>query len=371
MLSFEPRTRRSMPRRAAAVGVGVALAAAGLAASSSGDLSSRYQSGKQQAGRLQSRIHSETSKIQAYQGSISSLEARLRVIEGSVAVQERLLGQVQTQLTGARTRLTQLQKQSAHDQTVLAAQLRRDYESPSPSIVNVIVDSGGFNDLLNTLNNLHAIEQQNEHTVQAVVSERKLVSAQAKQLAVVLARRQRATAAVLAERDQVARLRLSIVDKELPLAHARAADSSRLENLQSTLSHEAHVLDQEAARASLSSGGVAPPPGTCANTPFVPHGGEFGFFQSPGTNYSVNEEPIIAARLDALGLALHLHLEGISGYRSPAHSVEVGGFADDPHTQGLASDTPGVEGVPEATLNEFCLTRPFPGPAEADHIQES
>jgi hypothetical protein len=47
----------------------------------------------------------------------------------------------------------------------------------------------------------------------------------------------------------------------------------------------------------------------------------------------------------------------------------VGGFANDPHTRGEASDTPGVEGVPEATLNQFGLTRPFPGPAEADHIQ--
>jgi hypothetical protein len=93
-------------------------------------------------------------------------------------------------------------------------------------------------------------------------------------------------------------------------------------------------------------------------------------FLAPGTNYSVGEEPIIAARLDALGIALHLHLIGISGYRTPQHSVEVGGFADDPHTRGEASDTPGIEGVPEAILAEYCLTRPFAGPAEADHIQE-
>jgi hypothetical protein len=83
----------------------------------------------------------------------------------------------------------------------------------------------------------------------------------------------------------------------------------------------------------------------------------------------VGQEPEIAARLDRLGKALHLHLIGISGYRTPQHSVEVGGFADDPHTRGEASDTPGVEGVPEQTLLRFGLTRPFPGPAEADHIQ--
>ncbi len=40
--------------------------------------------------------------------------------------------------------------------------------------------------------------------------------------------------------------------------------------------------------------------------------------------------PAIAARLDALGRALGLRLTGISGYRTPAHSVAVGGFARRP-----------------------------------------
>mgnify|MGYP000538288177 CR=1 FL=1 len=95
----------------------------------------------------------------------------------------------------------------------------------------------------------------------------------------------------------------------------------------------------------------------------------FGFFQAPGTNYSVGDEPTLAAKLNELGKALHLHLIGLSGYRTPQHSIEVGGFPNDPHTKGQASDTPGVEGVDEATLNRFGLTRPFAGAAEADHIQ--
>jgi hypothetical protein len=94
-----------------------------------------------------------------------------------------------------------------------------------------------------------------------------------------------------------------------------------------------------------------------------------GFSPAPGTNYSVGEEPTIAAHLNALAMALGIHVTGISGYRSPAHSVAVGGFADDPHTHGEASDSPGIEGVPEATLEQYGLTRPFAGAAEADHIQ--
>ncbi|MGI8800946.1 MAG: lytic murein transglycosylase, partial [Solirubrobacteraceae bacterium] len=106
--------------------------------------------------------------------------------------------------------------------------------------------------------------------------------------------------------------------------------------------------------------------------------GGYGFTPQPGTVYTVGQEPQIAGRLDALGRALHLRLTGISGYRTPGHSIAVGGGAGDPHTRGEASDTPGIESVPEATLEQFGLTRPFdrllPGgrhtnPAEADHIQ--
>jgi hypothetical protein len=130
--------------------------------------------------------------------------------------------------------------------------------------------------------------------------------------------------------------------------------------------HRLATLQARAAaseRASYASGGVTGGPG--------PDSGQYGFFAAPGTNYSFGEEPEIAARLNRLGKALHLHLIGISGYRTPQHSVEVGGYADDPHTRGEASDTLGVEGVPEQTLLRFGLTRPFPGPAEADHIQLS
>jgi len=353
------------------------------AASSSGDLAGSVAAGQGRVSQLKSAIHSETSQIQGFQGTVSTLQTRLSAIEQSVAVQEGLLASVRNQLTAARSRLVALRARYAHDRQVLAAELLADYESPPPSVVNVIVDAQGFNDLLTGLNDLKAIERQNSTATEQVNSARRAVAAEAVRLAQVEVRRTRATAAVVVERDEVAQLRLSIVNRELVVQRARDEQTGELTSLQKTLSREVSVLQQRAAAAAAASGasggaaadqsnssGGAPPSGGCINTPFVAHGGEFGFFQAPGTNYSVNEEPVIAARLDALGKALQLHLEGISGYRTPQHSVEVGGFADDPHTRGEASDTPGVEGVPESTLEQYCLTRPFPGPAEADHIQE-
>lgn len=338
------------------------------------DLSSRYKAGQERAKQLRSQISAQSNRIAGYQGTIDNLEARLTAIEHALGVQERLLTNVTLELNAAQKRLTGLSATEARDQAALAAQLRADYESPLPNIVSVVVNANGFDQLVNGVRNLTAIRRSNVETMQRVVSDRNAVQAQTVALTTVQARRRREAAAIVVERDNVAQLRLSIVDKQLAAEHVRGETAAKLIGVKKTLEHEAKVLDAQAARQQAlngSGGGAVAPPGGCVNTPFVAHGGEWGFFQAAGTDYSVNEEPIIAARLDALGKSLRLHLIGISGYRTPQHSVEVGGFANDPHTQGLASDTPGVEGVPEATLLQFCLTRPFPGAREADHIQES
>jgi hypothetical protein len=106
-----------------------------------------------------------------------------------------------------------------------------------------------------------------------------------------------------------------------------------------------------------------------------------GFVADPGTSQTEGELPIITADLNALGKALGVTIYGISGYRTPAHSVAVGGYADDPHTKGEAEDI-GVNSllrssaaqISEAELARFDLYRPFdpsddPNNTEVNHIQ--
>ena len=115
-------------------------------------------------------------------------------------------------------------------------------------------------------------------------------------------------------------------------------------------------------------------------TPFgTDHG--WGFVADPGTVQNVGELPIITRDLNELGLDLHVTIYGISGYRTPAHSVAVGGYADDPHTKGEAEDI-GVNSllrssaaqITEAELAKFGLYRPFdptddPDNTEVNHVQ--
>jgi hypothetical protein len=114
--------------------------------------------------------------------------------------------------------------------------------------------------------------------------------------------------------------------------------------------------------------------------PFATSSGP-GFVADPGTSQTQGELPVLTARLDALARALHVTIYGISGYRTPAHSVAVGGYADDPHTRGEAEDI-GVNSllrssaarITEAQLARFGLYRPFdpsdsPDNTEVNHIQ--
>jgi hypothetical protein len=106
-----------------------------------------------------------------------------------------------------------------------------------------------------------------------------------------------------------------------------------------------------------------------------------GFVADPGTIQNVGQLPALTARLNQLAQTLGVVIYGISGYRTPAHSVAVGGFADDPHTKGEAEDI-GVNSLLRSTaaritpaqLAQYGLYRPFdpsdsPANTEVNHIQ--
>jgi peptidoglycan hydrolase CwlO-like protein len=336
--------------------------------STSGDLEGRIAASQAREGELNAGIGADTGRIEGFQGSIDDLQSRLASLESSLAVERGLLTSLREQLTAARTKLAELQVQLGRDRQVLVAQVVAAYESPPPDIVTVILQAHGFADLIERLDDLRAISRENAAATVHVTQEQKLVSAQAERLATLEASHARETSAVLVQRDEVAQLHLALVTRQLQYVRARDQKGAELSTLQShkqSLEHELATIQTRELQAVGDAYAYTGPTTGFGSTPE----GDYGFFPAPGTDYTVGEEPTLAAHLNALGVALHLHLIGISGYRTPEHSVEVGGFANDPHTRGEASDTPGVEGVPQSTLARFGLIRPFPGAAEADHIQ--
>jgi peptidoglycan hydrolase CwlO-like protein len=332
-----------------------------------GGLEGGIAASRAREGQLNAGIGADTHQIEGFQGNIDDLQTRLSALESSLAIERNVLASLKVQLSGARVHLAALQVQLARDRQILVAQVIASYESPPPDIATVILEAHGFADLIERVDDLRAISRENAAATTRVAQEQKAVTAEAERLAALEASHARETRAVLVQRDEVAQLHLALVTRQLEFIQARDRKSAEVGELRSHRQSLEQELSKIQASELAASGSptFSGPVGSFSATPE----GEYGFFPAPGTNYSVGEEPTIAAHLNTMGKALHLHLIGISGYRTPQHSVEVGGFANDPHTRGEASDTPGVEGVPEATLNQFGLTRPFPGAAEADHIQ--
>jgi peptidoglycan hydrolase CwlO-like protein len=373
-MSLSPhRLPRSSSARLGALAAVLVIASTGAAAagsvadgSNSGSLESKISASQSKEGEVRSGIGADSHQIAGFQGNIDDLQTRLDALESSLDTERSLLADLRSQLRGARAHLVSLQVQLGRDRQVLVAQLIASYESPPPDIATVVLEAHGFADLIERIDDLRAISRENAGATLHVAEEQKAVTVQAAQLATLEASHARETSAVLVQRDEVAQLHLALVNRQLEFISARDRKSAELGALQShkrSLEHElVHVQAQELEASGVTFSG---PIGAFNGTPE----GAYGFFPAAGTNYSVGEEPTLAEHLNTMGKALHLHLIGISGYRSPEHSVEVGGFANDPHTRGEASDTPGVEGVPESTLAQFGLIRPFPGAAEADHIQ--
>lgn len=242
---------RGRRRIAAALVAAVTVVAAG-ASVSRGDLAGRYGAHQHQATKLRSAIHADTSAIQSYEGSISALQARLAIVQRRLNVDQGLLAQVRLELTRARDRAAQLKVQYARDRQLLARQLVANYETPPPSLMDVILTSSGFQNLLEEMNALKAIAGANARVTRLVGQARIAVAAEARRLAALEVRRDRSAAAVLAERNQIVQLRLSIVDRELASAKDRATKQRQLSALQQTLAHEESVLQRQANLAAVA-----------------------------------------------------------------------------------------------------------------------
>jgi hypothetical protein len=364
------RRPRSIAQSAATGLVLVACAAWAAVGPSpaSGDLSSRLSGLRAKERELQAKSHYDSGRISHFSGPIAALRERERGLQRALDIQRGILDGLQRDLRADRARLVRLRHTLARDRTVLARQLRASYETPDADILNVILDAHGFADLLERVDQLKAIGRHNAQVTRDVGRARAAVAVQTRRLASDERRQRQVTAAALTERDQVSQVRIALVSRQMVYIRARNRHSARLAALgQQRRALAAQIAKQNAAALAAQNFAFSGP--AAGALPGGGGDGQWGFFPAPGTNYSVGSEPELAGRLDRLGKALHLHLIGLSGYRSPAHSVEVGGFANDPHTRGQASDTPGIEGVSEATLESYGLTRPFPGAAEADHVQ--
>jgi peptidoglycan hydrolase CwlO-like protein len=324
------RHRRRVRALIVAVGA-LALLGGGLATPSSGDLQSQISASQSAAGALQSQISAESTRINATSNGIQQAGQRLTNLQDELSQRVVQLTRVQGALIAARDHLVQLENRLALATRALAANLLSRYEGNQPDLVTVIVDSHGFNDLLEQMTFMQRMASADAQIVGATRTARTAVSRQANSLGTLEVRDRELTDAVLSQRNEVAALRAALLSKQIAQERVRSQNTSKLAKLNSQLhALEAKAAAQAAAAAASGNAGVGgiavdthgmvqPPPGAppaiaqviaagnaIATLPYI-WGGGHGSFQASGydcsgsVSYALAAAGLLSSPLDSTG----------------------------------------------------------------------
>src|SRR5205807_2183733 len=188
-----PRVRRTLMLRARrpstrVTRIGGAAALAGLAslalaidsptshAASQSQLQQQIGSGQGKVSALQGQVNAVSGRLGQLDSSIGGLEARISRIQADLDAKRAELIRLQLQLNAARKRLARLQAFETHGEQALSQQLVSTYESDHPDLMTVVLESRGFQDLLERLSFAQKIQRQDVQVVTQVRRARRPVA---------------------------------------------------------------------------------------------------------------------------------------------------------------------------------------------------
>ena len=303
-----------------------ALLASSLVPSSSGSLQNQISAQQSAASSLQTQIADDSAQISRTAGGLAAARARLNTLQIQLNTQVAELRKVQGELLASRARLVRLENRLRVASAALANNLRASYESGSPNLMTVILNSNGFADLLQQVNFAQRVGKQDAAIVSATKAARQAVVREVTRLGILEERDRALTNQILAQRNQVAALQSALYTREIQEVQARAGARSRLAAVNSRLhalraklaaieAAAAAQARQSAAQVNASVGGIAidtggmvqPPPGApaavremiaagnaIATLPYI-WGGGHGSFQAAGYDCSGSVSYVLAA----------------------------------------------------------------------------
>jgi murein DD-endopeptidase MepM/ murein hydrolase activator NlpD len=295
-----------------------------------GQLQQQISAGQGQIQNLVGAVSAASSRLAQINSSISRLERQLNRIQNELDVRMRELATTRRELRAARIRLKQLQVFEAQAERTLAAQLVSTYEGDNPDLVTVVLESTGFQNLLEHVAFAARIRKQNVQIIKEVRAARRAVAAEAIRLGALEVREQKLTNEVRAKRNELTTTKIGLVHQQIAAARDRASKSNQLASVRGRVADLQRQLSQlEAAQAAAaaraaaaasgaadtSSGGAASGPPSVGSGGFVfplPKGSAVG----PGS-WSLDDGVDIAAPGDTPEYAVcsgTIVLHGIGGF---------------------------------------------------------
>ena len=195
---------------------------------------SKIRSKKAKEGVLTTTITHYNHRIQSLQGEIRGLQDRQNRIQSSLSEKQAELRRTQDNLEKARDRLARLKLYLGRAQKVLAARLVQMYKDGEPDALTVVLESNGFEDLLERTQFLDRITNQDNQIITKVRVLKGQTTKQAKELGTLQKQQIAAAQAIEARRNQVAAVKGKLVSSRVDLQGARDGRRTILSRVQSS-----------------------------------------------------------------------------------------------------------------------------------------
>lgn len=257
-------------------GIAAALPVSTSASPSLSQLHSNLQQTQAQASNLSASVSHLSELIGSLGSQIAFVQGREAAVRSELASDRASLQRTTAELAKERQKLALLIARLHRAQAILGSQLVSNYESGTPDFVSVLLNSNGFSQLLNQLNDLTKAEQEQKKEIHVTQSAREQVHAATVRLARLQARIKQMTYAAAVRERALAGMNSLLASRESALRSARAAQQTALAAAQSRgqalQSQIAQVEAQQQAAEQAASPSPSPTaPGTSPSS--VPSGG--------------------------------------------------------------------------------------------------
>jgi septal ring factor EnvC (AmiA/AmiB activator) len=255
--------RRSTAATVAVAGALVALALVPISSSAEPDLGAlNSELGQQQAHsqQLESSLNGLSSVIGSLSGQIALVESREAAVQSELAQDRIRLAADKAALIREQELLVRLRARLARGRMLLARQLVSNYESDSPDLMTVLLESNGFTDLLDRITFLHDAERQQQAIIIFTRTAKAKATIAARRLAVIEASDRRVTEDVAVRAQALAGMNSLLQSKQSALEQAQsvqrdalAASQARSGQLQAQISQiEAQQAAERAAQVQAA-----------------------------------------------------------------------------------------------------------------------
>ncbi|WP_210494013.1 transglycosylase family protein [Patulibacter sp. SYSU D01012] len=182
----------------------------------------------------ESRLRSTADRLGALEASASRAVAvasrRLAEVQAQYDAARARLASTTTDLRRTRARLVRLRRELDRGRDVLARVLRTRYTADPPGVVEVVMSSDGFSDLLERVDFLRRVQTHDSSVVDAVRGARNEAAGDERRLTALRRSQARQAEMLTRQRDAMAQMQAGLEQRRAAVAQAHRARLAALSN---------------------------------------------------------------------------------------------------------------------------------------------